>query len=44
MTAGQSSGLAPGQSPDPSPGLAPVLDLGSVDGPVLCFGDPYSNV
>ena len=44
MTAGQSSGLAPGQSPDPSPGLAPVLDLGSVDGPVLCFGGPYSNV
>ena len=44
MTTGQSSGLAPGQSPDPSPGLAPVLDLGSVDGPVLCFGGPYSNV
>ena len=40
MTAGQSSGLAP----DPSPGLAPVLDLGSVDGPVMCFGGPYSNV
>ena len=40
MTAGQSSRLAPGQSP----GLAPVLDLGSVDGPVLCFGGPYSNV
>ena len=32
MTAGQSSGLAP------------VLVLGSVDGPVLCFGGPYSNV
>jgi len=44
MTADQSSGLAPSQSPDPSPGLAPVLDLGSVDGPVLCFGGPYSNV
>jgi hypothetical protein len=44
MTADQSSGLAPGQSPDTSPGLAPVLDLGSVEGPVLCFGRPYSNV
>ena len=44
MTADQSSGLAPGQSPDPSPGLAPVLDLGSVARPVLCFGGPYSNV
>ena len=44
MTTGQSSGLAPGQSPDPSPGLAPVLDLESVDGPVLYFGGPNSNV
>ncbi len=31
-------------SPGQSPGLAPVLDLGSIDGPVLCFGGPYSNV
>ena len=44
MTTGQSSGLAPGQSPDPAPGLTPGLDLGSIDGPGLCCGGPYSNV
>ena len=32
--------MTAGQSPE----LAPVLDLGSIDGPVLCFGGPYSNV
>jgi len=31
-------------SPGQSTGLAPVLDLGPIDGPVLCFGGPYSNV
>lgn len=36
--------MTAGQSPDQSPGLAPVLDLGPIDGPVLCFGGPYSNV
>ncbi|MCH7935988.1 MAG: metallophosphoesterase family protein [Proteobacteria bacterium] len=36
--------MTAGRSPEQSPGLAPVLDLGSIDGPVLCFGGPYSNV
>ena len=36
--------MTAGQSPDQSPGLAPVRDLGPIDGPVLCFGGPYSNV